>query len=541
MKKHSLFILILVLYVLPLSAQSWQWAKGGGGDSYDYGNNICVDKNGNTYIAGMLEFYTAYFETIQVDVNGFNDMFIAKYGPDGTLLWVKQFGGPNSVINYDSEADCRMMYDSITNALYLTGKYYTECYFGSYHFTTAPNDWNMFVAKFDTDGNCQWAKTGGSNGGDAGYATAVNPAGTVFLIGGCQYAGIVDTIHVSAGKYLAKFSRDGGCIYARKTFLGFAPTDIKVIEDDVFIVGHTYDSIVSIDSMIYNVHKNHERALVKLDTLGNVKWVKFFGGPENYDGWKFAIDRNGNCYIPSVFTGSLAVFENDTLYSQGWYKYYLAKFDRNGNTKWVKTGNVVGGVQTNDIYCDNDYIYMCGALTDSVTFGSYTVVQPTLWNLYVARYDSAGNCLGVINNAEARGKGVTRGNDGFLYITGEYLNTINFGLSTLVSNGSWDAFVAKVAEFTGLNAVNKTPEGSQLIIYANPNSGTCNIQIPDEFMYEDNLVLSIYNLTGVLIQQQTLHLEENKVLLNLEAEAKGVYMATLSNGKTVYSGKIIFE
>ncbi len=120
-------------------------------------------------------------------------------------------------------------------------------------------------------------------------------------------------------------------------------------------------------------------------------------------------------------------------------------------------------------------------------------------------------------------------------------HTINFGLSTLVSNGSWDAFVAKVAEFTGLNAVNKTQEGSQLIIYANPNSGTCNIQIPDEFMYEDNLVLSIYNLTGVLIQQQTLHLEENKVLLNLEAEAKGVYMATLSNGKTVYSGKIIFE
>ena len=36
-------------------------------------------------------------------------------------------------------------------------------------------------------------------------------------------------------------------------------------------------------------------------------------------------------------------------------------------------------------------------------------------------------------------------------------------------------------------------------------------------------------------------MEENKISINLEAEAKGIYNVTLSNGKKSYAGKIIFE
>ncbi|OFY33045.1 MAG: hypothetical protein A2X01_08850 [Bacteroidetes bacterium GWF2_35_48] len=85
------------------------------------------------------------------------------------------------------------------------------------------------------------------------------------------------------------------------------------------------------------------------------------------------------------------------------------------------------------------------------------------------------------------------------------------------------------------------PMGSLLTIYANPNTGKCDIAIPEEFRNEKNLILKIYDLQGKEIQQAKIEMFENKIKLNIEAEAKGVYNVILTNGKKNYSGKIIFE
>lgn len=544
MKKYILFILMAYCSIAYLQAQSWQWAQRGGGDNYDYGKDICVDNNGNTYVSGMVMYYSAWFGTDTFNVNGYDDMFIAKYAPNGDFLWVKRFGGSNSILNYDSEADCRLMYDSASNALYLTGKYFTECYFGSFHFTTEEDDWNMFIAKFDTDGNCLWANQGGSNGGDAGLGLAVGNDGIVYQVGGCQYQGSIGAIPVQAGDFLAKYNQSGNCIYAKKLFNGLLPTDIKVLDSSLYIVGHVYDSIVTIDTHTYNLHLNYPcRALIKADTSGNVRWTKFFGGPSYSFGWKFAMDQQGNCYVPGVFTGPYVTFDDDTVFCKKYYQYYLAKFDRNGNTKWVQAGDVTGGIMVNDIYYDrSNNIYITGALYDTVSFGSYTLTSPSDdYTLYITRYDSSGNCMGVVDNQYATANGVTCDRSGSIYVTGVFRGTLNFGSFTLNGPENGDVLTCKVAPFTGMNGVNKSSGNSQLYIYANPNSGQCNIQIPEDLMNEDALVLSIYNLDGLLIQQQTLYLAEDKISLNLQAEAKGVYVATLTNGKQMYSGKIIFE
>jgi hypothetical protein len=81
----------------------------------------------------------------------------------------------------------------------------------------------------------------------------------------------------------------------------------------------------------------------------------------------------------------------------------------------------------------------------------------------------------------------------------------------------------------------------KLIIYPNPSKGECNITIPDEFLNEKNLTLSIYDNTGKLIRQTKVEVNTGNIKLNLEAEAKGVYYARLSNGKKNYSGKIVLQ
>ena len=65
--------------------------------------------------------------------------------------------------------------------------------------------------------------------------------------------------------------------------------------------------------------------------------------------------------------------------------------------------------------------------------------------------------------------------------------------------------------------------------------------VPADFVNEKNLVLSICDNKGKLIQQKTLQMNEGNIKLNLEQEAKGVYNVVLSNNKKSYNGKIVFE
>jgi hypothetical protein len=54
-------------------------------------------------------------------------------------------------------------------------------------------------------------------------------------------------------------------------------------------------------------------------------------------------------------------------------------------------------------------------------------------------------------------------------------------------------------------------------------------------------VINIFDDTGKLIQQNSPRVNEGKIVINLENEAKGAYLVTLDNGVKKYSGKIIFE
>jgi len=85
------------------------------------------------------------------------------------------------------------------------------------------------------------------------------------------------------------------------------------------------------------------------------------------------------------------------------------------------------------------------------------------------------------------------------------------------------------------------PNDDKLFIYANPTTGLCNINIPSAFEHEKNLLLYVYDQQGRLLKQTTIEMSEETIKLNMEALAKGMYTAVLSNGKKQFSGKIIFN
>ncbi len=173
------------------------------------------------------------------------------------------------------------------------------------------------------------------------------------------------------------------------------------------------------------------------------------------------------------------------------------------------------------------------------------------WNIFNTGFAKKLNSIYFVNDST----GYVVGDSGLI------IKTLNYGLSwqqqtsPITTNLNKVFFVNDSVGFIlsgqvllktingGVAWINEISiaKNNNLIVSPNPTTNKCNVTVPDEFLHEKNLVLSIYDNTGKLIQQKTLQMNDGKIKLDLEAEAKGIYNVVLSSKKKSYSGKIVFE
>jgi hypothetical protein len=558
MKKIFLIAVIIGSNFNFISAQTWQWASSAGGIKNELATRNCSDNSGNVYVSGDLYLNASsgtaesYFGNDTLFVNSENDFFLAKYDANGNELWAKNFGGNyNNPFDPKTENLYSICYDSNTNAIYITGNYISSCTFDSFLLTTSVGDAQIFIAKFDLNGNCVWAKSAGSSGGDGGSAITIDPNGYVYVSGGLSALAAFDSFTVGAGAFLAKYDNSGNCVWVKNisnTFGGIgnntaAIWSMKFYDSDLFLYANMNNDTVMFDTIQIVVNPgSFGRFIARFDSSenGHVRWTKVFATPGADVESEIDIDNSGSLYVSGVYYGGTAIFDSDTLHSAGASDFFIAKFDENGNYQWARNGNASIDAKAYGLICDGDgNTYISGSFHGTADFGTFTQTSLTTEDMFIARYNTNGDCMGVRHTGQAGGYDVTT-YSGSVFVAGYYFNTVNFDTHSVTSLGGDDVYVAKIDEFTGIGGEERITN-NQLIIYANPTTGKCNVTIPDEFQHEKNLTLSIYDSKGKLIQQIPVQMNEGKIKLNLEAEAKGVYNVTLSNGKKSYNGKIVFE
>lgn len=105
------------------------------GSKYNENNYICelaskivTDQKGNVFVAGTFHS-KAFFQDTSIISNGNVDIFIAKYSPDGDLVWVQNIG--NKYIDYlfDMKIDyLNNLYISGIHHTFINGSLFTEYY-----------------------------------------------------------------------------------------------------------------------------------------------------------------------------------------------------------------------------------------------------------------------------------------------------------------------------------------------------------------------------------------------------------------------------
>jgi hypothetical protein len=301
----------------------------------NYATFITADKYGNIYLAGSYKNDTLIFDSIVLLNDEISDSFLAKYDENGNTLWVKNWGGKC----YNNIANSIAVDDS--GNFYLTGSFNgISLSFDSISLNNIlMND--IFLVKFDKNGNALWAKSAGGKVNDQSSSVAVDASCNVYI----------------AGNFASKE-------------LTFGPYTIKS--------GGLYSDIF----------------LVKYDGNGNVLWAKSEGGKNDEQVGSIVVDAAENLYITGSFNSSPFALGSSTLKSEGLYDVFLAKYGKGGNPIWAKgTGGLnIDGATSVGLDASGN-IYFTGRFgSPTIKFGSTILTssygnsrQNSSWNFFLAK------------------------------------------------------------------------------------------------------------------------------------------------------------
>jgi hypothetical protein len=248
------------------------------------------------------------------------------------------------------------------------------------------------------------------------------------------------------------------------------------------------------------------------------------GGTGKEMGGTVELDQSGNIYTAGIFTDT-AYFDNIMLTNGTKKDWYLAKYDNNGNVLWAEQAHISGSVAYfgSTAITPEGNIYALGTFSGDARFGDHSISASSSNEMFLVRYNSVGQCLGVTSVPNTSHGDITIGSDECAVITGTFSKTVSFGSHIITSYGSNDIFIAKHDAITSVAPKTIQDPHPQLSIFSNPTTGKCTVTIPQEFLHEKQLTLQVFDFQGKLIEKTAVNLAEGKISLNLEAQAKRVY------------------
>lgn len=142
------------------------WTKQLGSTAWDYGASVSVDGAGNIYVAG--------YTNGNLDGNGSRggqDVFLARWNPDGTLAWVRQWG---TTTMDQAESVTVTTYGDV----FVTGWTY-----GSMDGNRARGGMDVFLTRWNADGVLAWTRQWGSPAEERAWGVAANSAADFVVAG----------------------------------------------------------------------------------------------------------------------------------------------------------------------------------------------------------------------------------------------------------------------------------------------------------------------------------------------------------------------
>ncbi|WP_147322684.1 hypothetical protein [Emticicia sp. C21] len=364
----------------PVAAAAWVEK----GSEMERGYDIKTDANGNVYLTGIF-FQNLTIGNQTISNSGGADIFLVKYDKNGNFLWLKKAGASGYDVVEEIEVD-------ESGNIYMTGNFTGTTNFNNLSLTSGGVS-DVFLAKYDTNGEIVWVQKAGGVNSDNGKSLFLGNNGEVYLVG--------DFSNVAS----------------------FNNTSITSVgSTDVFIA--------------------------KYDTDGVLEWVKSAGGTSDDSVEGVAVDNTGCVYIIGNFNSTMN-FGNTSLTSAGSSDLFIAKYNPINTTwVWAKRGGGTGGdFGRAIIIASGDKILITGTFENTATFEGKTIISEGDDDIYIAEYYPSGNNNWVRREGGKYSDHVMKiglDSENNIYITGGFYGLTNFGSTWLSNDGSNNAYIAKL-------------------------------------------------------------------------------------------------
>lgn len=271
---------------------------------------ITIDAADNVYVAGYTRVYL-----MGETRTGLQDMQLTKYDTNGNRQWTRLLGTSGKLTFGRAVA-----HDASGN-VYVAGT------------TAGPLDGNplkglidMFVTKYDTNGNRLWTRMTGASGGiTTAWGVATDASGNAYVTGetsvgldGVALSGSTDT-------FLIKYDPSGGKIFTKLFGLSGASVQAYAVATDstggVYVSGATNRGLDG-NALV----GTGDLFLSKFDPSGSRLFTRQLGAPGDYSsGRGIAVDAADRIYAGGRTTGG--VDGNDPI---GGQDFFFTKYDTDG-------------------------------------------------------------------------------------------------------------------------------------------------------------------------------------------------------------------
>src|SRR3989338_9921850 len=135
----------------------------------ELGYGIITDSNNNVYITGIFNSPIDFDASAAIDVKsniGWYDAFLTKYTSEGNYLWTKVIGAGGFDYGYVLASDKN-------DNIFLAGWFqYTVDFDPSFatDYRASVGSSDVYISKYDRDGNYIWTKTFGGSSDESAYA-----------------------------------------------------------------------------------------------------------------------------------------------------------------------------------------------------------------------------------------------------------------------------------------------------------------------------------------------------------------------------------
>lgn len=282
------------------------WMKNFGGTHDDEGGDIIQGENGNYYIVGYSESSDGDISTNE----GKRDFLIMSIDDKGTLIWLKTYG-------FDFNENLFQIRKSVNGGFILLGNSNTTRIIYPEH-KQIEGDNYCVILKISDEGLLEWES--GYNGGDVNpYYLTETPNGDIFVTG---FIVTTDGFSTNQKTWLLRLDKDGKEVWSNEYqgYYSYIPIGIKVKKNNEILL-----------LCLNSENRSFFTRIIKLSSTGNQSYYKDFnfkwgnsmsGFCSTYDngiafiGLKMEKEKSDSLEL------SLIKISNEHLYKSGYSNFF---------------------------------------------------------------------------------------------------------------------------------------------------------------------------------------------------------------------------